>query len=190
MTTFDWVVVLVIGLSTLAAFFRGVVRELIAAVAGVLGLIGAIAFTPVLGTMLPAIPGYPAVPYLVAFALIVIGALLVGALIAWPLTKAVRAAGLGFVDRFLGSIFGVVRGAALMLAFVIVAGLTPLPRTGWWQRSTRTAARCRRRRVEAVSARRACAPARLFSGHENARSCAGRSGVIARHSPGNRADGN
>ena len=135
MTTFDWVVVAVIGLSTLLAFFRGVVRELIAVVAWVLGLVGAIAFTPVLGAMLPAIPGYPGVPYLIAFALIVIGALLLGALIAWPLTKAVRAAGLGFVDRFLGSIFGLVRGAALMLAFVIVAGLTPLPRTDWWQRS-------------------------------------------------------
>jgi membrane protein required for colicin V production len=65
----------------------------------------------------------------------VIGALLLGALIAWPLTKAVRAAGLGFVDRFLGSIFGLVRGLALVLAFVIVAGLTPLPHTAWWQRS-------------------------------------------------------
>ena len=135
MTTFDWAVVAVIGLSTLLAFFRGVVRELIAVVAWVLGLVGAIAFTPVLGTMLPTIPGYPGVPYLIAFALIVIGALLLGALIAWPLTKAVRAAGLGFADRFLGSIFGLVRGAALMLAFVIVAGLTPLPRTAWWQHS-------------------------------------------------------
>ena len=135
MTTFDWAVVAVIGLSTLLAFFRGVVRELIAVVAWVLGFVGAIALTPALGTMLPAIPGYPGVPYVIAFALIVIGALLLGALIAWPLTKAVRAAGLGFVDRFLGSIFGLVRGAALMLAFVIVAGLTPLPRTDWWRQS-------------------------------------------------------
>ena len=128
MTTFDWVVVAVIALSTLLAFFRGVVRELVAVVAWVLGFVGAIAFTPALGALLPSIPGYPGVPYLIAFALIVIGALLLGALIAWPLTKAIRAAGLGFVDRFLGSIFGLVRGAALMLAFVIVAGLTPLPR--------------------------------------------------------------
>ena len=135
MTTFDWVVVAVIALSTLLAFFRGVVRELIAVVAWVVGVVGAIAFTPALGALLPSIPGYPGVPYLIAFALIVIGALLLGALIAWPLTKAIRAAGLGFVDRFLGSIFGLVRGAALMLAFVIVAGLTPLPRTDWWQRS-------------------------------------------------------
>src|SRR5690349_2368320 len=56
-----------------------------------------------------------------------------GALVAWPLTKAVRAAGLGFVDRFLGSIFGLIRGVLLMVAFVFVAGLTPLPRMPWWQ---------------------------------------------------------
>ena len=133
MTTFDWVVIAVVALSTLAAFFRGVVRELIALVAWVLGFVGAIAFTPALGAMLPDIPDYPAVRYIVAFALIIIGALLAGALVAWPLSRAVRAAGLGFVDRFLGSIFGLVRGAALVLAFVLVAGLTPLPRTLWWQ---------------------------------------------------------
>jgi membrane protein required for colicin V production len=132
-TTFDWVVIAVVALSTLAAFFRGVVRELIALVAWVLGFVGAIAFTPALGAMLPDLPEYPAVRYILAFALIIIGALLAGALIAWPLSTAVRAAGLGFVDRFLGSIFGLARGAALVLAFVIVAGLTPLPRAHWWQ---------------------------------------------------------
>ena len=90
MTTFDWVVIAVVALSTLAAFFRGVVRELIALVAWVLGFVGAIAFTPALGAMLPDLPEYPAVRYIVAFALIIIGALLAGALIAWPLSSAVR----------------------------------------------------------------------------------------------------
>jgi membrane protein required for colicin V production len=135
MTTFDWVVLFIVGLSTLLAFFRGVVRELIAVIAWVLGFIGAILYTPALAAMLPDMPDYPAVPYIIAFALIIIGTLLVGALIAWPLSKAVRAAGLGFVDRFLGSIFGLARGAAFVLAFVLVAGLTPLPRTPWWQGS-------------------------------------------------------
>ena len=135
MTTFDWTVLLVVALSTLFAFFRGVVRELLAMIAWVLGFIGAIAYAPVLGGMLPEIPGYPSVRYLIAFALIIIGALLAGALIAWPLSRAIHAAGLGFVDRFLGSIFGAVRGAAFVLAFVLVAGLTPLPRTPWWQSS-------------------------------------------------------
>jgi membrane protein required for colicin V production len=135
MTSFDWVVLCIVGLSTLFALLRGVIRELIALVAWIVGLVGAVAFTPTLGAMLPDIAEQPAVRYVVAFALIVIAALLVGALIAWPLSKAVRAAGLGFVDRFLGSLFGLARGIALILAFVLVAGLTPLPRTDWWQRA-------------------------------------------------------
>lgn len=133
MTSFDWVIVCIVGLSTLFAFFRGVIRELIALIAWVVGLIGAIVLAPMLGSMLPEIAGHPGVRYVIAFALILIAALLIGALIAWPLAKAVRAAGLGFVDRFLGSIFGLVRGIALMLAFVFVAGLTPIPRAVWWQ---------------------------------------------------------
>ena len=38
-----------------------------------------------------------------------------------------------FVDRFLGAIFGAARGVVLVLAFVLVAGLTTLPRLDWWQ---------------------------------------------------------
>jgi membrane protein required for colicin V production len=133
MTTFDWVVVCIVGLSTLFAFFRGVIRELVALIAWVLGVICALVFTPTVGAVLPDIFGHPAIRYIIAFALILIAALLLGALVAWPMSKAVRAAGLGFVDRFLGSIFGFVRGVVLMLAFVFVAGLTPLPRTSWWQ---------------------------------------------------------
>jgi membrane protein required for colicin V production len=133
MTTFDWAVVCIVGLSTLFAFFRGVIRELVALVAWIAGLVCALLFTPTVGAMLPDIFGHPAIRYVLAFTLIVVAALLIGALVAWPMSKAVRAAGLGFVDRFLGSIFGLVRGVLLMIAFVFVAGLTPLPRTLWWQ---------------------------------------------------------
>jgi membrane protein required for colicin V production len=135
MTTFDWIVIAIVVLSTLIAFARGVVRELIALAAWIAGIVGAVLFTPTVGAMLPEIAGHPAVRYVVAFLLIFIGALVLGALIAWPLSRAIRAAGLGFVDRFLGSLFGLARGIALMLAFVFVAGLTPLPRTEWWQSS-------------------------------------------------------
>jgi membrane protein required for colicin V production len=135
MTSFDWMFVCIVGLSTLFAFFRGVIRELIALIAWVAGLIGAIAFAPIVGSMLPEFAGHGAIRYVIAFALILVAALLIGALIAWPLSKAVRAAGLGFVDRFLGSIFGFVRGIVLMLAFAFVAGLTPIPRMTWWQHS-------------------------------------------------------
>ena len=135
MTIFDAAVIFVIALSTLFAFVRGVVRELIALIAWVVGFIAALAFTPTVGSWIPDF-GHPALRYLIAFAAILIAALILGALIAYPLVRAIQAAGLGFVDRFLGSIFGLARGLLLVVAFVLVAGLTALPRADWWQNAT------------------------------------------------------
>ena len=135
MTAFDLAVLVIVGLSTLFAFIRGVIREVVALLAWVVGIVAALTLTPTLGDWLPASFGSPALRYLIAFVLIVIAALLIGSFIAWPLSKAVRAAGLGFVDRFLGSIFGLARGLLLVVGFVLFAGLTDLPRTAWWQGS-------------------------------------------------------
>src|SRR5436190_528695 len=76
MTVFDAAVILVIALSTLFAFLRGVVRELIALIAWVAGFIAALAFTPMVGSWIPDF-GHPALRYLIAFALILIGTPLV-----------------------------------------------------------------------------------------------------------------
>ena len=104
----------------LLAYVRGVTREVIALMAWVLGFFAAVAFSPLVGAMLPDFGGQPVVRYLVAFALILIAALVLGALVAWPLSSVIRKSGLGFVDRFLGAVFGIARGAVLVLAFVLV----------------------------------------------------------------------
>jgi len=135
MTVFDFGVLIVVGLSTVFAFVRGVIREVIALVAWVVGLVAAATYTPALGEWLPASLGGSAIRYAIAFVLIVVAALLAGSLIGWPLAKAVRAVGLGFVDRLLGSIFGLARGLLLVIALVLLAGLTDLPRSHWWQDS-------------------------------------------------------
>jgi membrane protein required for colicin V production len=135
MTAFDIGILGTIGLSMLLAYVRGVTREVIALMAWVLGFFAAVAFSPLVGAMLPDFGGQPVVRYLVAFALILIAALVLGALVAWPLSSVIRKSGLGFVDRFLGAVFGIARGAVLALAFVLFAGLTAFPRQDWWQNS-------------------------------------------------------
>jgi membrane protein required for colicin V production len=135
MTAFDWAVIVVAGASMLFAFVRGVTRELIALLAWVLGFIAAVTLSPAVGAMLPEFGGHAAVRYLVAFVGILLAALLLGALIAWPLATFLRRVGLGFVDRFLGAVFGFARGVVLVLAFVLLAGITSLPRQEWWQSS-------------------------------------------------------
>ncbi len=135
MTAFDLGALAIVVLSTLFAFARGVIRELVALLAWILGIFAAITFTPLVGGWLPDSIPQPALRYLAAFTIILIAALLAGAVVAWPLAKAVRAAGLGFVDRFLGGVFGVARGVIVTVAAVLLAGLTGLPRASWWQDS-------------------------------------------------------
>ncbi|GIK88326.1 MAG: CvpA family protein [Burkholderiales bacterium] len=135
MTLFDVAVVAVLALSALLAYARGIVRSLIGLVAWVAGFVAGLAFAPVLAQLGPAMPDHPLLPQAVAFVVVFVLAIVAGALIAWPLRALVHGAGLGFVDRGLGGAFGVARGVLLVLAFVLVGGLSALPQRDWWQNS-------------------------------------------------------
>ena len=133
MTALDIAALLVMILSVLFAWARGIIRSLIGTVAWIVGFVLAIGFAPTLGAMLPDTPNAPWLRYVIAFVGIFLAAILAGALIAWPLRAVVRKAGLGFVDATLGATFGLVRGLALMVAFALVAGATGLAQREWWQ---------------------------------------------------------
>lgn len=136
MTALDFAVLAIVALSTLFAFVRGVVRELLAIVSWIAGVVAALAFGDEVAAILPGMEGSPAARQVVAFALIFVGVLVLGALVAFLLSKLVHAVGLGFVDRFLGAVFGLARGVLVVLILVLVAGLTTLPRHEWWQNAT------------------------------------------------------
>ena len=133
MTALDIAALLVMVLSVLFAWARGIIRSLIGTVAWIVGFVVAIGFAPTVGAMLPEIPNAPWLRYVIAFAGIFLAAILIGALIAWPLRAVVKKAGLGFVDATLGASFGLVRGVALLVAFALVAGATGLAQRDWWQ---------------------------------------------------------
>ncbi|MEO8675511.1 MAG: CvpA family protein [Casimicrobiaceae bacterium] len=135
MPYFDLAVVAVIVLSTIFAFFRGVVRELIATVAWIVGLVAALAYADRVATLFAGFDIAPVVRHMLAFVLILLVVLAAGALAAWLLKSIIHGVGLGFVDRFLGAVFGVLRGALLAVIFALFAGLTTLPRNDWWQNS-------------------------------------------------------
>ncbi len=133
MTAFDFVVIGVVVLSTLFGFARGFMRVAVSLAAWVFGFALAIQLSVPLGAMLPEFGGSPTTRYVAAFALIVIVVLLVGVLLGWLLYRLVRAIGLGFLDRLLGGVVGVARGAIIAVIGVLVAGLTSLPQQVWWQ---------------------------------------------------------
>jgi membrane protein required for colicin V production len=135
MTVFDAAIVGVLGVSTLFAWLRGIVRSVLGFVAWIAGLVAGFLFSPPLARMLPGFPDHPLLPQAIAFVLIFVAAILAGALIAWPIRAVIHGAGLGFIDRGLGAVFGVVRGLVLVLVFVVAAGLSSLPERDWWQNS-------------------------------------------------------
>jgi membrane protein required for colicin V production len=133
MNGLDLAVIGIVVLSTLLAFFRGVVREVIALVTWIAAFGLALALNARVVALLPDFGGGPLARYIVALALVLIAVLVAGAIVAYLVGAAIRAAGLGFVDRFLGAGFGLARGLLVVLIFAIGAGMSTLPKSDWWQ---------------------------------------------------------
>jgi membrane protein required for colicin V production len=133
MTAFDFMAVGVVGLSTVFAFWHGFVRVIASLVTWVIAVLAAIHFSGVIGALLPDFGETPATRYILAFALVLVCVLIVGALIGFALSRLMVAVGLGFIDRLLGGVVGFARGVLVVTVLVLFAGLTPLPKKDWWQ---------------------------------------------------------
>jgi len=138
MTWVDGVVLAVLAISGLVAFFRGMVREVL----GVGAWIGAILAALLLrGDLAALLPGSVEPPW-VAEALAAAGVFLVVLvglkLLIGALANRVQDSVLGGVDRALGLVFGLARGAFLVVLAYILGG-TLLPATEQWPEPVRQA---------------------------------------------------
>ena len=87
---------------------------------------------PYLGGMV----GQPPVSLWTARALILLGVLVIGWLIAGMLGYFLRHSALSvLVDRILGLVFGTVRGAVVIAVFVMLGEFVELNQVDWWKRS-------------------------------------------------------
>jgi membrane protein required for colicin V production len=112
MNGFDIALVTLVALSALFAFARGIIREVIALAAWIVGFIAAIAYAGSVAGMFGWLDIAPVAKQAIAFGLILLVVLIAGALAARSLAGLIRALGLGFMDRILGLVFGVARGSS------------------------------------------------------------------------------
>ena len=68
-----------------------------------------------------------------AYAAVFIVVLIVWGVLAWMLSKLVKAAGLSWLDRMMGMLFGVLRGVLVILVLVWLAGMTAVPEQPFWR---------------------------------------------------------
>lgn len=131
----DLVLVGIVLLSVLWGALRGFIREALSLATWVAAFVLALGYGPEFAEALkPNISSEP-LRLLAGYAVPFFGVLLVGGLLTWVIGMAVRGAGLGAVDRMLGSGFGLVRGGLIVLILVIVAGFSALGREAWWRQS-------------------------------------------------------
>lgn len=135
MTAFDIAVIVVIALSALIGVWRGVIREVFALAAWISAVICMFLFGGKLGNMLPIAQDTPWLRTLAGYTLVFIGVFVVLSVAGFLFSKVVNAIGLSFVDRALGMMFGLVRGALIVVMLVFVAGATTLPQMSWWRDS-------------------------------------------------------
>ncbi|CAM2157295.1 MULTISPECIES: CvpA family protein [Paraburkholderia] len=133
-TAFDYAVMAVIGLSALRGAWRGFIGEIFGLIGWIAAFIVACRYVDRVVPWIPAhLPGQALTQWLIAFALIVIGVVLVAGVANALLGRLVQVSGLSGVDRSLGLLFGLARGVVLVLILVVLGGLTELPQQDFWR---------------------------------------------------------
>lgn len=124
------------GLSLLLGAARGITSELLALGAWVAAFFAARAWGHLAATALAGwLPGVRelAVRQAIGFVAVFLATLLLFAALRFAVSRLLRAVGLGFADRLLGAVFGVLRGLLVVLLGVVVCGMSTLPMKSWWR---------------------------------------------------------
>ncbi len=136
MTGFDLVLVAIVIASMLLAMIHGIIKEIFSLASWIVGLGAAVIFAGTVGAWFPQdMLGTPHLRYLVAFLLILVAVLVIGALLGTLLKSGVRAIGLGMLDRIAGGVFGALRGVLIAMIVVLVFASTSMAAEPWFANS-------------------------------------------------------
>lgn len=144
----DYIFLAIFLFSTLAGLTRGFVREIVSLITLIAAFVIAILFAHPLAAMFShssAVQGaveqaanVQSASYLsvsIAFALLFMGTIIVGAIISSILNMAFKVGILGFGNRLLGGVFGLIRAFIVNLVIIFIVQLSPIAEEGWWKAS-------------------------------------------------------
>src|ERR1700744_4957818 len=135
MNVTDYLVIAAVLISAVVGAMRGFLREAVALVTWLVALFVAWHFAELVEPHLGGLLAGSYVKPWAARVIIVILILLLGAAVGALLSHFVRLSIFSGVDRFLGFLFGLLRGFVLLGVFVILAQLLRLDDEKWWTRS-------------------------------------------------------
>ncbi len=133
MTIFDYLVLFVLIASVVISTLRGLVKEMLSLVGWVVAFVVANAYGAELAPLLPEVlPGATA-RLMLAFIALFLGVRILMGLLSMAIGAVIAATGLSLADRGLGGLFGLARGIVIVLAAVILCGMTAIPQQDFWR---------------------------------------------------------
>lgn len=140
-TIIDAVIIAIIAISVIVAFFRGFISEALSLVVWILAFMGAVMYYQDVGEMLPKIFGGSLGSLnsedsifsdLISFAITFIGLLILLGLANLLITFILRRLSISWPDRLLGAIFGLLRGMFIVAIISLFVIESPFKETEYW----------------------------------------------------------
>ncbi len=132
----DWTILVILAVSGLISIKRGFIKEALSLVIWAAAFVVAMLFRDQMTVLLMDSIQTPSLRQAVAFGVLFLGTLIVGSMVNYLLGELVRMTGLSGTDRLLGMLFGLARGAIVVMAILIfLPRVLPVAQDPWWQQS-------------------------------------------------------
>lgn len=135
MTSFDYIVLAILGVSALLGLLRGFIKEVLSLIAYVVAFLAAIWWGPLMAAWFTPFIENSLLRMALAYGIVFIGMLLMVGLVNVTLATMIQKTGLTPADHGLGGLFGLMRGILMVLVLVVLAGYTELPKEPWWEQA-------------------------------------------------------
>ncbi len=135
MSVLDIAILLIVGISFLIGLVRGFVRESLSLVTWGVALWAAFTFANRFTQHFERFLNDPTLQLIASFIAVLVATLVLLSLLGYMLSSLFESTGLTGIDRSLGGVFGLLRGAIIIAVLVLLAGFTGFPNEPWWQES-------------------------------------------------------
>jgi len=132
---FDISIIVVIAISIIASFFRGLLREVVSLFAWLAAVLLGLKFAEPLGKELGEHIASPMIRYVIGFAIIFIAVLVLGLIVNVIIKFLVEKTGISLFDRLLGVAFGAARGIVLVAVVLMFLNVSPMRDNRWLKES-------------------------------------------------------
>jgi len=134
MTWIDYTVIVVLIGSIAWGAWRGLVHEVLSLTGWIMAFLAGNLLAAPVADLLPAAMR-PELRVVIAYVSIFVATLVAAALLATLVTRFVKVSVLHGLNRWLGALFGLLRGLLIVVVLSMIAGLSSLPRKPDWTNS-------------------------------------------------------